>query len=119
MSKYTVDCSWEMYGHIDIEAESVEEAIEIAESESTKLSDVTSDYVSGSFKVDYDTTLDQAVVIDHPLYFGLRPGDEVYWNDPDEGTCSGHGIFAKYINDEAAVIKKDDVEIEVFVKELS
>jgi hypothetical protein len=48
-----------MYGHIDIEAESVEEAIEIAESESTKLSDVTSDYVSGSFKVDYDTTLDQ------------------------------------------------------------
>jgi hypothetical protein len=51
--------------------------------------------------------------------FGLRPGDEVHWNDPDEGTCSGHGIFVKYLNDEAAVIKKDDVEIEVFVKELS
>lgn len=123
MSKYTVDCSWEMYGHIDIEAESVEEAIEIAESESTKLSDVTSDYVSGSFKVDYDTTLDQA---DNCL-FGLRPGDEVHWNDPDEGTCSGHGIFVKYLNllthpddiDGVAVIKKDDVEIEVFVKELS
>ena len=115
MSKYTVDCSWEMYGHIDIEAESVEEAIEIAESESTKLSDVTSDYVSGSFKVDYDTTLDQA---DNCL-FGLRPGDEVFWSDPDDGKCSGHGIFAKYINDEAAVIKKDDVEIEIFVKELS
>ena len=63
MSKFTVDCSWEMYGHIDIEAESVEEAIEIAESESTKLSDVTSDYVSGSFKVDYDTTLDQADIV--------------------------------------------------------
>ena len=59
MSKFTVDCSWEMYGHIDIEADSVEEAIKIAESESTKLSDITSDYVSESFQVDYDTTLDQ------------------------------------------------------------
>ena len=60
MSKFTVDCSWEMYGHIDIEADSVEEAIKIAESETTKLSDITSDYVSESFQVDYDTTLDQA-----------------------------------------------------------
>jgi hypothetical protein len=59
MSKFTVDCSWEMYGHIDIEADSVEEAIKIAESETTKLSDITSDYVSESFQVDYDTTLDQ------------------------------------------------------------
>jgi len=60
MTRYTVDCSWEMYGHIDIEADSAEEAIKIAESESTKLSDITSDYVSESFQVDYDTTLDQA-----------------------------------------------------------
>jgi len=59
MSKFTVDCSWEMYGHIDIEADCIEEAIKIAESETTKLSDITSDYVSESFQVDYDTTLDQ------------------------------------------------------------
>ena len=59
MKKYTIDCSWEMYGHIDIEANSLEEAIQIAESEKTKLSDVTADYVSGSFVVDYDTTYDQ------------------------------------------------------------
>ena len=49
----------------------------------------------------------------------LRAGDEVYWNDPDEGTCSGHGVFVKHLDESAAVIKKDDVEIEVFVKELS
>ena len=59
MSKFIVDCSWEMYGHVEIEAESVHEAIRIAEQE-TKLSDITSDYVSGSFQVDYDTTIDQA-----------------------------------------------------------
>ena len=59
MTKFTVDCSWQMYGHVEIEADSVEEAIKIAESESTKLSDITSDYVSESFQVDYDTTLDQ------------------------------------------------------------
>ena len=70
MSKFTVDCSWEMYGHIDIEADSVEEAIKIAESETTKLSDITSDYVSESFQVDYDTTLDQ--VEDRNLARGFK-----------------------------------------------
>jgi hypothetical protein len=70
MSKFTVDCSWEMYGHIDIEADSVEEAIKIAESETTKLSDIASDYVSESFQVDYDTTLDQ--VADRNLARGFK-----------------------------------------------
>ena len=59
MSKFIVDCSWEMYGHVEVEAESVHEAIKIVEQQ-TKLSDITSDYVSGSFQVDYDTTIDQA-----------------------------------------------------------
>ena len=49
----------------------------------------------------------------------LRTGDEVYWNDPDEGICSGHGTFVRHLNDEVVVIRKDDVEMEVFVKELS
>ena len=54
-------------------------------------------------------------------YYGinLMLGDEVYWNDPDEDTCSGLGIFVRYLDDGAAVIRKDDVEMEVFVKELS
>jgi hypothetical protein len=51
----------------------------------------------------------------------LLAGDEVYWNDPDEGTCSGHGTFVRYLDGEqtTALIKKDDVEIEVFIQELS
>ena len=57
-SKFIVDCSWEMYGHVVIEAEDVDEAISIAEHQ-TKLSDITSDYVSGSFEVDHDTTRDR------------------------------------------------------------
>jgi len=55
-------------------------------------------------------------------YYGinLMVGDEVYWNDPDEDTCSGLGVFVRYtFNDKVAVIRKDDVEMEVFVKELS
>ena len=59
MSKFTVDCSWEMYGHIDVEAESVEQAIQIVEKD-IKLSKITADYVSESCQVDYETTLDQA-----------------------------------------------------------
>jgi len=54
-------------------------------------------------------------------YYGinLMIGDEVYWNDPDEDTCSGLGIFVRYLDDGAAVIRKDDVEMEVFIQELS
>ena len=59
MTKYIVDCSWQMYGHVEIEAKDVDEAIHIAEQQ-TKLSDITADYVAESFEVDYDTTYDQA-----------------------------------------------------------
>ena len=55
-------------------------------------------------------------------YYGdddLLAGDEVYWNDPDADACSGHGVFVRYHADGVAVIIKDDVEIEVFIKELS
>ena len=52
MSKtYTIDCSWEMYGHVDVEADSLDEAIEKVENE-TKLSDINAEYVSESFKID-------------------------------------------------------------------
>ena len=59
MAKYIVDCSWQMYGHVEVEAEDVDEAIHIVEQQ-TRLSDITSDYVAGSFKVDHDTTYDNA-----------------------------------------------------------
>jgi len=52
MSKtYTIDCSWEMYGHVDVKANSLDEAIAKVENE-TKLSDINSDYVSESFQID-------------------------------------------------------------------
>ena len=60
MTKYIVDCSWQMYGHVEIEAKDVDEAIHIAEQQ-TKLSDITADYVMGSFEVDYDTTRESCV----------------------------------------------------------
>ena len=40
-----------MYGHVDVEADSLEEAIEKVENE-TKLSDINAEYVSESFKID-------------------------------------------------------------------
>ena len=55
-------------------------------------------------------------------YYGdddLQAGDEIYWNDPDANTCSGHGVFVRYHADGVAIIRKDSIELEVFVKELS
>jgi len=49
----------------------------------------------------------------------LHQGDEVHWNDPDNGTCSGYGIFQSYKSDEVAEIYKDGELMEVYVHELS
>tara|TARA_R110000744_G_scaffold21674_1_gene55928 strand:- start:92 stop:253 length:162 start_codon:yes stop_codon:yes gene_type:complete len=46
-------------------------------------------------------------------------GDEVYWNDPDNGVCSGIGKFIEYKNQEIAIVEKDGVSIEVYAGELS
>ena len=52
MSKtYTINCSWEMYGHVDVEADSLDEAIEKVGNE-TQLSDINAEYVSESFKIE-------------------------------------------------------------------
>ncbi len=59
MTKYIVDCSWQMYGHVEVEAEDVDEAIHIVE-QRTRLSEIDADYLAGSFEVDYDTTRDKA-----------------------------------------------------------
>jgi len=58
MPKYTIDVEWEMIGHIDIEADSLDEAIESAEDQDRPLSDFTVDYCPGSFRVDRDMTID-------------------------------------------------------------
>ena len=46
-------------------------------------------------------------------------GDEVFWNDPDEGTCSGYGKVTE-VNGEIYSIKKNDGgELEAFEHELT
>ena len=53
--KFTVYYSWEMCGEIAIEANSVDEAIKIVETE-TKLSRMDSHYLMGSFEVNLEDT---------------------------------------------------------------
>jgi hypothetical protein len=55
-NEYTIPCSWQMYGHLKIQADSLEDAIEIAESDSTNLPDGS--YVEASFEVDHDVLED-------------------------------------------------------------
>ena len=58
MSKvYTIFASWEMCGQVEIEADSVEEAIRMADEE-TKLSKFNECYVDGSFEINYDLVYD-------------------------------------------------------------
>jgi len=52
MTKYTIDCSWKMYGHVDVEAHSVEEALDKVRKE-MKLSDINSEYVADSFQAEH------------------------------------------------------------------
>jgi hypothetical protein len=55
MTRYIVDCGWQMYGHVEVEADSKDEAISKVELH-TPLADVTAEYVQESFEVDHDTT---------------------------------------------------------------
>ena len=51
MGTYTIDCSWQMYGQVDVEANSLKEAIEKVENE-TNISNISTEYVSESFQID-------------------------------------------------------------------
>ena len=50
---YEIPCTWEVYGTVEIEADSLEEAIELAERDDSPMPD-ESDYVDGSFQIDRD-----------------------------------------------------------------
>ena len=54
MSKYTIDCSWEMFGNVDVEANSPEEALEKVRNE-MNLSDINAEYVADSFQAEHLT----------------------------------------------------------------
>ena len=55
MSKYTINCSWEMFGHVDVEADSLDKAMDKVKDE-MKLSDINAEYVSDSFLCCLDDT---------------------------------------------------------------
>ena len=50
---YEIPCTWEVYGTLEVEADSLEEAIELAERDDSPIPD-ESDYVDGSFQIDRD-----------------------------------------------------------------
>jgi xylose isomerase len=55
MPTYKIACTWQVYGELDIDAPTLDKAIEIAEDGDTSLP-VESDYVDSSFEVDIQMT---------------------------------------------------------------
>lgn len=58
MKKFKIPVSWEMYGHIEVEANSVEEAIEIFDQKEQSADPYAlpdGDYVDASFEREQDT----------------------------------------------------------------
>jgi hypothetical protein len=51
MPKFRIPVRWEMYGVKEVEAENIDEACDIVWNE-TKLCEINSEYVVGSFEVD-------------------------------------------------------------------
>ena len=50
---YKIPCTWEMYGVLDIEADSLEDAVKIAEDDGHPLPD-HQNYSDGSFVVNFE-----------------------------------------------------------------
>lgn len=54
--------------------------------------------------------------------FEIHPGDEVTWNDPDNGTCSRTGVVESVEFHENGIVEltmNDGWTVEAFVHELS
>jgi len=51
MKKYKIAVDWEMYGEIEIEADSLEEAIQIAIEDNPSIPLPEGEYIDGSWKV--------------------------------------------------------------------
>lgn len=51
--KFEIPCSWQMYGTMEIEADTLKEAIQKANDDSSPLPD--GDFVTDSFQVDWES----------------------------------------------------------------
>jgi len=58
MPIFTIPCSWQMYGSVEIEADDLDEAVELAYSNECSLPDNGS-YVDASFEVDHESVEDE------------------------------------------------------------
>ncbi len=58
MPIFKIPCSWQMYGSLEIEADDLDEAVELAYSNECSLPDNGS-YVDASFEVDHESVEDE------------------------------------------------------------
>lgn len=49
----------------------------------------------------------------------LEVGDEVYWNDPDDGLTSAYYHIVRFINDDVVYLENGVSECEALLHELS
>jgi hypothetical protein len=110
MKKFLVPVTWQVSSYVVVAAENAEDAIHEAYGIDLDLIP-NPEYVGDSFETDCEAV--------EELKHCLEPGDKVYWNDPDDGICSGVAFFRNYLGNDVVTIEKDDVEMEVYVDELS
>jgi hypothetical protein len=71
MKTYKIPIDWQVYGELEIQAESLDEAIQIAEHHDTPLPDV-------------DGTIDDSWAIDYDIAMELNPGEEIGSEPPQD-----------------------------------
>ncbi len=112
MKKFLVPVTFSMSTYVEVEAEDLEEAIHEAAGVDISIDSVDSwEYVGDSWEVDEEGIVE--------MRGNFQSGQEVWWEDPDDGICSGPATFVRYYGEGCATISKDGTQIECFVDELS
>ena len=116
MKKFMVPVTFTMSTYVEVEADDIEEAIHEAAGFDINIDSADSwEYVGDSWEVDEEG------ITEVPCKFPLKSGDVVYWNDPDDGICSGVATYKRMAEPTStvAIIEKDGVEMECFLDELN
>ena len=64
MNTYKIPCAWQMYGSYEIQANSIEEAIQKAKDAPLP---ETSEFLEGSFEIDYDEVIVENDLTDNEI----------------------------------------------------